>query len=951
MKRMLINASQPEETRVALVDGQRLYDLDIENATNIQKKANIYKGVITRIEPSLEACFVDYGAERHGFLSFKEVSKEYYTEEAKSLSKPSIKEALKEGMEVIIQVEKEERGNKGAALTTFITLAGRYLVLMPNNPKAGGVSRRIEGQERVAIREAMSHLTIPEEMGVIVRTAGLGRTAEELQWDLDYLLTLWGSIKTASEEKAPFLIYQESNIIIRALRDYYRNDIGEILIDNKEIFEEAALFVSRTMPQIRPKIKLYEDQIPLFTRYQIENQIQSAYQREVKLPSGGALVIDYTEALISIDINSGRATRGADIEETALNTNLEAAEEIARQLKLRDLGGLVVIDFIDMLESDHQRQVERTFHEALSLDRARIQTGHISRFGLLEMSRQRLRPSLDETTHIVCPRCSGHGTIRNIKSLALEVLRLIEEEALKERTSEIIVQLPVDVSIFLLNEKREDVSSIENRLNVRIVMIPNQNLETPHFEISRHRSDQALLNNKVSNEHSIIEQPSNEALVNQAYNPAKPQKNIPVVSNMVPATPPPVVEKPVEAQPTLWQMIVDWLKSLLSHPEEAKKETVKRSEQPKQRQRTNPRRKSNRRVTTRANAPEHNEIATVTRITEDRPDFSGKNGDKPADKAETKEKRNTNETRENREPRENRDNGEAPKSRNRRSRNRNNQNTGDAKTDVKNDAPDASEKPAKQERAPRAERTDRNNKQDKGNDAVKQERTPRPEFVEVEVNGETRKRRVRKGRPRVEEAAPEAVTPVDAAPAPKAETAPKAAKPEVIVVADAVAETVIEAVPAKVEAAVEAVIEAEPVATVVEAIQTVSDHVTEVVDQVEAKVDAAVETATEAVEEIIIEHTPSVEATNVTATAEVEPEIVIQHTIVDTPEEKSAPEEKEVADLIEPTIVVEDEVVTAPAAPKATLSVEEDLTVVIPKSEPEESRFKIIVEDDAPEKK
>ncbi|OYQ74417.1 Rne/Rng family ribonuclease [Wohlfahrtiimonas sp. G9077] len=945
MKRMLINASQPEETRVALVDGQRLYDLDIENATNIQKKANIYKGVITRIEPSLEACFVDYGAERHGFLSFKEVSKEYYTDEAKNLSKPSIKEALKEGMEVIIQVEKEERGNKGAALTTFITLAGRYLVLMPNNPKAGGVSRRIEGQERVAIREAMSHLTIPEEMGVIVRTAGLGRTAEELQWDLDYLLTLWGSIKTASEEKAPFLIYQESNIIIRALRDYYRNDIGEILIDNKEIFEEAALFVSRTMPQIRPKIKLYEDQIPLFTRYQIENQIQSAYQREVKLPSGGALVIDYTEALISIDINSGRATRGADIEETALNTNLEAAEEIARQLKLRDLGGLVVIDFIDMLESDHQRQVERAFHEALSLDRARIQTGHISRFGLLEMSRQRLRPSLDETTHIVCPRCSGHGTIRNIKSLALEVLRLIEEEALKERTSEIIVQLPVDVSIFLLNEKREDVSSIENRLNVRIVMIPNQNLETPHFEISRHRSDQALLNNKVSNEHSIIEQPSNEALVNQAYNPAKPQKNIPVVSNMVPATPPPVVEKPVEAQPTLWQMIVDWLKSLLSHPEEAKKEQVKRSEQPKQRQRTNPRRKSNRRVTTRANAPEHNEIATVTRVTEDRPDFSGKNSEKPAtDKVENKEKRNANE------PRENRDNSEAPKSRNRRSRNRNNQNASDAKPEVKNDAPEAAEKPAKQERAPRADRAERNNKQDKGNDVAKQERAPRPEFVEVEVNGETRKRRVRKGRPRIEEAAPEAVTAVEAAPMPKAEDAPKAAKPEVIVVADAIAETVIEAVPEKVEAAVEAVIESEPVATVVEAIQTASDHVTEVVDQVEAKVEAVVEAASDAAQEIIIQHTPNVEETHVMATAEVEPEIVIQHAIIETQDDAAAPEAKE-ADVIEPTIVVEDDVVMTPAAPKATVSVEEDLTVVIPKSEPEESRFKIIVEDDAPEKK
>ncbi|WP_077925747.1 Rne/Rng family ribonuclease, partial [Wohlfahrtiimonas larvae] len=658
MKRMLINASQPEETRVALVDGQRLYDLDIENATNIQKKANIYKGIITRIEPSLEACFVDYGSERHGFLSFKEVSKEYYSDAAKAMQKPSIKDALTEGMEVIIQVEKEERGNKGAALTTMITLAGRYLVLMPNNPKSGGVSRRIEGQERVAIREAMSHLTIPDEMGVIVRTAGLGRTAEELQWDLDYLMTLWHSIKTASTEKAPFLIYQESNIIIRALRDYYRNDIGEILIDNAEIYEEAALFVSRTMPQIRSKIKLYEDQIPLFTRYQIENQIQSAYQREVKLPSGGALVIDYTEALVSIDINSGRATRGADIEETAFNTNVEAAEEIARQLKLRDLGGLIVIDFIDMLESDHQRKVEKAFHEALSLDRARIQTGHISRFGLLEMSRQRLRPSLDETTHIVCPRCSGHGTIRNIKSLALEVLRLVEEEALKERTGEIIVQLPVDVSIFLLNEKREDVSDIEKRLGVRVVMIPNQELETPHFEITRYRTDQTTLTNKVSNEHNITEKPTDEALVNQAYNPTKPQKNIPVVSNMVPATPPPVTEEKapeVKPVPSLWTMLVNWFKSLLtpSEPQISEEETKKKSQQPKQRQRSNNRRRNNRRVTTRANAPEHNEIATVERVSEVRSDIT------KADKSEK-----TDDVRDN--------NGEAPKPRTRRSRNKNN---------------------------------------------------------------------------------------------------------------------------------------------------------------------------------------------------------------------------------------------------------------------------------------
>ncbi len=492
MKRMLINATQREELRVAMVDGQKLYDLDIETHSREQKKANIYKGRITRVEPSLEAAFVDFGAERHGFLPFKEVSRSYFDLQALGEgARPSIKEAIKEGQEVVIQIDKEERGNKGAALTTFISLAGRYLVLMPNNPRAGGVSRRIEGEDRQELREAMSNLEIPQGMGLIVRTAGVGRSTEELQWDLDYLLQVWHAIETASEHReAPFLIYQESNIIIRALRDYLRADIGEILVDNAEVYQTAADFLQQVMPHNISKLKLYKNHIPLFTRFQIESQIQTAYEREVALPSGGSLVIDYTEALVSIDINSARATRGSDIEETALNTNLEATEEIARQLRLRDLGGLIVIDFIDMMVGRNQREVESRLRELLKMDRARVQFGRISRFGLLEMSRQRLRPSLDEASHVICPRCNGQGTIRSVESLALAVLRLVEEEAMKDRTAQVIVQVPVKVATFLLNEKREALQSIGQRHHIKAFVIPNESLETPHFEINRQRVDE-----------------------------------------------------------------------------------------------------------------------------------------------------------------------------------------------------------------------------------------------------------------------------------------------------------------------------------------------------------------------------------------------------------------------------------------------------------------------------
>jgi ribonuclease E len=489
MKRMLINATQPEELRVAIVDGQKLYNLDIETPGREQKKANIYKGRITRVEPSLEAAFVDYGAERHGFLPLKEISRSYFTEEARKASgKVNISEVLREGQEVIVQVEKEERGNKGAALTTFISLAGRYLVLMPNNPRAGGVSRRIEGDDRSALREAMSELEIPEGMGLIVRTAGIGKSAEELQWDLDYLLQLWSAIEqSAAGKKGPFLIYQESNVIIRSMRDYLRADIGEIIIDDEAVFNEAASFITQVMPKYERKLKLYQDEVPLFSRYQIESQIESAFQREVHLPSGGALVIDHTEALTSIDINSARATKGADIEETALNTNVEAAEEVARQLRLRDLGGLFVIDFIDMTPSRNQREVENRLKEALKEDRARVQIGRISRFGLLEMSRQRLRPSLGESTHQVCPRCDGHGHVRGVESLALSILRIIEEEALKENTGRVLAQLPVEVAAFLLNEKRQAIAKLEERHDITVVLVPNKHLETPKYEIERIR--------------------------------------------------------------------------------------------------------------------------------------------------------------------------------------------------------------------------------------------------------------------------------------------------------------------------------------------------------------------------------------------------------------------------------------------------------------------------------
>lgn len=489
MKRMLINATQAEELRVALVDGQKLYDFDIEVPSKEQKKSNIYKGIITRVEPSLEAAFINYGAEKHGFLPFKEISPNYLQaaeDGSVDTRRSAIKDQLREGQEIVVQIEKEERGNKGAALTTYISLAGTYLVLMPNNPKAGGISRRIEGETRNDLRDAMASLEIPESMGLIVRTAGCGKSAEELQWDLNYLLQLWEAIeRTTTEQVAPFLVFQESNVIIRALRDHLRGNIDEILIDNESSFKLVQNFLQQVMPHLLSKAKLYQDSVPLFNRYQIESQIEVAYGREVSLPSGGSIVIDHTEALTSIDINSARATKGSDIEETALNTNLEAAEEIGRQLRLRDLGGLFVIDFIDMMSNKNQRTVENHLRDALKIDRARVQTGRISRFGLLEMSRQRMRPSLGDSTQITCPRCKGQGMIRNVESVALSVLRLLEEEAMKKGTEKVIAHLSIECATFLLNEKRSAIESIENRLGVDIVILPSKHLETPAYDIER----------------------------------------------------------------------------------------------------------------------------------------------------------------------------------------------------------------------------------------------------------------------------------------------------------------------------------------------------------------------------------------------------------------------------------------------------------------------------------
>ncbi|RXZ32472.1 Rne/Rng family ribonuclease [Oxalobacteraceae bacterium CAVE-383] len=544
MKRMLFNATQQEELRVAIVDGQKLIDIDIEATGREQRKSNIYKGVITRIEPSLEACFVNYGEERHGFLPFKEVARTYF-KDGVDVRSASIKEALREGQEIIVQVEKEERGNKGAALTSFISLAGRYLVLMPNNPRGGGVSRRVEGEDRQELRETMDRLDLPTGMSVIARTAGIGRNVDELQWDLNYLMQLWRAIEGAGQSgSGAFLIYQESSLVIRAIRDYFQPDIGEILIDTDDIYEQAQQFMSHVMPDMVHRVKRYRDDVPLFSRFQIEHQIETAYSRTVPLPSGGAIVIDHTEALVSVDVNSARATRGSDIETTAFNTNLEAAEEVARQLRLRDLGGLIVIDFIDMENAKNQREVESRLKDALHFDRARVQMGKISRFGLMELSRQRLRPSLSEGSHVTCPRCNGTGHIRDTESSALQVLRIIQEEAMKENSAAIYVQGPVDVAAFLLNEKRGEILKIETRHRVTIIMIPNKHLETPHYKLERIKHDDPRLDD-VQASYSMAEQAETDiGYSKHQKEEAKPRQEA-VVKGITPDQPAPIVERKV----------------------------------------------------------------------------------------------------------------------------------------------------------------------------------------------------------------------------------------------------------------------------------------------------------------------------------------------------------------------------------------------------------------------
>ena len=559
MKRMLFNATQAEELRVAIVDGQNLLDLDIETLGKEQRKGNIYKGIITRIEPSLEACFVDYGTDRHGFLPFKEVSRSYFQDYEGGRAR--IQDVLKEGMEVIVQVEKDERGNKGAALTTFISLAGRYLVLMPNNPRGGGVSRRIEGEERQELKAAMAELDIPNGMSIIARTAGIGRSAEELEWDLNYLKQLWQAIEEAGKaHHEPYLLFMESSLLIRAIRDYFRPDIGEILVDNQEVYDQVAEFMSYVMPSNVGRLKLYEDHTPLFSRFQIEHQIESAFARSVSLPSGGAIVIDHTEALVSIDVNSARATRGADIEDTAFKTNMEAAEEVARQMRLRDLGGLVVIDFIDMENPKHQRDVENVLRDALKKDRARVQMGKLSRFGLLELSRQRLKPALGESSHVACPRCAGTGVIRGIESTALHVLRIIQEEAMKDNTGEVHAQVPVDVATFLLNEKRAELFAMEERLDVNVVLIPNIHLENPHYEINRIRSDDVEEDGAPSYKRVAEPEADDNAkpFGNERVKASRPEPAVKGVKHNQPA--PVVAERPAG----WWDKFKAWFKGLFS---------------------------------------------------------------------------------------------------------------------------------------------------------------------------------------------------------------------------------------------------------------------------------------------------------------------------------------------------------------------------------------------------
>ncbi|MFM0296094.1 MULTISPECIES: Rne/Rng family ribonuclease [Paraburkholderia] len=756
MKRMLFNATQQEELRVAIVDGQKLIDIDIETAGREQRKGNIYKGIITRIEPSLEACFVNYGEDRHGFLPFKEVARQYFRDGV-DMRSARIQDALREGQELIVQVEKEERGNKGAALTTFISLAGRYLVLMPNNPRGGGVSRRIEGDDRQELRETMAQLQLPEGMSIIARTAGIGRSAEELQWDLNYLMQLWRAIEAASQSGSngqPMLIYLESSLVIRAIRDYFQPDIGEILIDTTEIHDQARAFMDIVMPDNVSKVKRYHDDVPLFSRFQIEHQIETAYSRTVPLPSGGAIVIDHTEALVAIDVNSARATKGADIEETAARTNLEAADEVARQLRLRDLGGLIVIDFIDMESAKSQREVEQRLKDALKHDRARVQMGKISRFGLMELSRQRLRPALSEGSHVTCPRCNGTGHIRDTESSALQVLRIIQEEAMKENTAAIHCQVPVEVTAFLLNEKRAEINKIESRFKVNVVLIPNKHLDTPHYKLERLRHDDARLDEpraswKMAEEaarelesetgyskRTEEAKPKQEAAV-KGITPEKPAPSAPVRPVAAPA---PVAVTPASGG------FIGWLKNLFGMqpaapapvaPATTDKQTrPQRGERTERGERTGERggdRNRNRRGGAGGrDAAGRGEGATGGRQAqgqqpsqrrEEREPREAREGREPREAREPRGNREPREAREGREPRETREPREPREGREGRE-NRDRDNRG-------NDRAEAVESAPRAERGERGERPERGERRERGDRAERGERRkPQAEVTE-----------------------------------------------------------------------------------------------------------------------------------------------------------------------------------------------------------------------------
>ncbi|OQS31896.1 ribonuclease E/G [Chromobacterium haemolyticum] len=806
MKRMLFNATQAEELRVAIVDGQKLVDLDIETVGKEQRKGNIYKGVITRIEPSLEACFVDYGTERHGFLPFKEVSRSYF--QGYDGGRPRIQDVLREGMEVIVQVEKDERGNKGAALTTYISLAGRYLVLMPNNPRGGGVSRRIEGEERQELKDLLSQLEVPHGMSLIARTAGIGRNLEELQWDLGYLMQLWRAIEgAAGAQNAPFLILQEGSLVIRAIRDYFHPDIGEVLIDTEEIYDQARQFMSHVMPNMLSRVKLYKDHVPLFSRFQIEHQIETAFSRSVQLPSGGAIVIDHTEALVSIDVNSARATKGADIEDTAVKTNLEAAEEIARQLRLRDLGGLVVIDFIDMESAKNQRDVENRLRDVLKHDRARVQMGKLSRFGLLELSRQRLQPSLGETSHETCPRCHGIGFIRGTESSALHILRIIQEEAMKENTGAVHAQVPVDVATFLLNEKRSEIHSIEERLDVDVVLIPNIHLETPHYKIVRVRHDD-LAEAGEAPSYKRVEVQEEDVITNFGYEKPKLERQEAAVKGITPQQPAPsVAAKAAEPEPGLFGKLGAWVKSLFAEPEAVAQPAEKKKPGAQPQQRGNRQRNAERRPGGQARR-EHEQRRQGADEAKPRRPERAERGERQDGERQERPERKEQPQREERQER-----GEQP--RNSRRRERENSREGRESREPR-ELKDAQRQQPAREEAPQ-ERPEKLEKQERPQQEPRRRQAPQADEQALELNkpaadevraegdaeqqerNERRRRRSRRDRRRDD---PSAAPQEEGAALPAAEAAPAAAVAAVVVGAvaaevavDAVAETVPAAAP------------------------------------------------------------------------------------------------------------------------------------------------------------